>query len=543
MVPSFDPPGPGAWAIDRSHYPGGVTPVSQWLLEQGFLHGFSRVFEELGTPAEGIDIAFVNGFMYTRLRPLVGADNKPRKLPPVPVLKLVSRLHPTFRKRAASAAATLRDRPWLEVLKRWDNELKPDLIATNQRFQAFDVDAANDVELQSHISALLDQSRNNFVLHIWLHGHDLGPIARYLHAALGWGLNANEAIAALAGASPSTAKPMQTLCELRTLLEADPQPITNLAELRASSGRAGELIDAYLAERGLILATGYDLDSRTLGELPEAIMSSIRSAAPAPEHDAEAIADSLRSQLTSAETAHFDDYLGDARSVMDMRDDNGPLTIEWPVGLLRRALLAAGHRLHERGALNAAEHLFEVAPHEAHALFNGSLPLAEAMAGRAEQRIAHAQLDPPAMLGEPEPAPPLSVLPPALADLTEMIQVAMSYFGMDGDDSSEPMAGAGIGNGRYVGTARVSSSADDALDRLEPGDVLVVRATSPAFNVVLAIAGAVVTSDGGVLSHAAVLSRELGIPAVIGARGALDIVDGSTVEVDAQAGIVRVVNV
>ena len=57
--------------------------------------------------------------------------------------------------------------------------------------------------------------------------------------------------------------------------------------------------------------------------------------------------------------------------------------------------------------------------------------------------------------------------------------------------------------------------------------MLVVRATSPAFNVVLTIAGAVVTANGGAMSHAAVLARELGIPAVVGAGGALEIADGS----------------
>ena len=64
--------------------------------------------------------------------------------------------------------------------------------------------------------------------------------------------------------------------------------------------------------------------------------------------------------------------------------------------------------------------------------------------------------------------------------------------------------------------------------------------TTPAYNVVLSIAGAVVTADGGPLSHAAVLARELGIPAVVGAPGALGIPNGSTVEVDPVAGVVRV---
>jgi len=71
--------------------------------------------------------------------------------------------------------------------------------------------------------------------------------------------------------------------------------------------------------------------------------------------------------------------------------------------------------------------------------------------------------------------------------------------------------------------------------------VLVVPCTTPAFNMVLAMAGAVVTAEGGALSHAAVLARELGIPAVIGApRALLDIPDGATVEVDPVAGVVRV---
>ncbi len=70
--------------------------------------------------------------------------------------------------------------------------------------------------------------------------------------------------------------------------------------------------------------------------------------------------------------------------------------------------------------------------------------------------------------------------------------------------------------------------------------MLVVRATSPAFNAVLAIAGAVVTANGGAMSHAAVLARELGIAAIVGAGAALEIRDGSLVEVDPVAGSVRV---
>ena len=94
--------------------------------------------------------------------------------------------------------------------------------------------------------------------------------------------------------------------------------------------------------------------------------------------------------------------------------------------------------------------------------------------------------------------------------------------GADGDggrarDRSTQGAGVGATPTRRV---RIASSPEEAIDTMEPGDVLVVRATSPAFNAVLAIAGAVVTAEGGPLSHAAVLARRLGIPAVVGALGA-----------------------
>jgi pyruvate,water dikinase len=59
---------------------------------------------------------------------------------------------------------------------------------------------------------------------------------------------------------------------------------------------------------------------------------------------------------------------------------------------------------------------------------------------------------------------------------------------------------------------------------------------------VLAMAGAIVTAEGGALSHAAVLARELGLPAVVGAPGAItDISDGAIIEVDPERNVVRII--
>jgi pyruvate,water dikinase len=104
-----------------------------------------------------------------------------------------------------------------------------------------------------------------------------------------------------------------------------------------------------------------------------------------------------------------------------------------------------------------------------------------------------------------------------------------------------PLAGTGIGDAPYRGCARVARQAEDAIMRMEAGDVLVTPTTNPAFNAVLAIAGGLVVEEGGLVSHAAVMARELGIPAVVGVAGAVDAIgDGAAVEVDPCAGRVRI---
>jgi pyruvate,water dikinase len=76
---------------------------------------------------------------------------------------------------------------------------------------------------------------------------------------------------------------------------------------------------------------------------------------------------------------------------------------------------------------------------------------------------------------------------------------------------------------------------------LQPGEVLVCRATTPAWTPLFGVAGAVVTNAGGALSHTAIVAREFGIPAVLGTQnGTSFIPDGATVTVDGTAGVVTI---
>jgi len=76
--------------------------------------------------------------------------------------------------------------------------------------------------------------------------------------------------------------------------------------------------------------------------------------------------------------------------------------------------------------------------------------------------------------------------------------------------------------------------------RMKKGDILIAETTSPDVMVLVNKAAAIVAEQGGVLSHAAVVSRELGLPCIVQAKDAIKIFkDGDIVEVDAEKGIVK----
>ena len=104
------------------------------------------------------------------------------------------------------------------------------------------------------------------------------------------------------------------------------------------------------------------------------------------------------------------------------------------------------------------------------------------------------------------------------------------------DDSV--MHATGAAPGRVVGRVRLVRDPLTAL--LDAGDIIVAEHTDPSWIMILPLAGGLVVERGSLLSHAAIVSRELGIPGVVAATGALEwLREGEMVEVDGGAGTVR----
>ncbi len=110
-----------------------------------------------------------------------------------------------------------------------------------------------------------------------------------------------------------------------------------------------------------------------------------------------------------------------------------------------------------------------------------------------------------------------------------------------GDDtvgvSEEPLLhGLGVGSRRASGTVRVLESPDEG-SRLSTGEILVAEMTSPDWVPIMRRAAGLITNAGGSTCHAAIVSRELGVPAVVGTRRATDVLrDGDDVTIEPASG-------
>jgi len=472
---SFAAPGKGTWRRLADHFPGAVTPEYLRIYSETVPAGMSTYMQRYGVAAKTVEVAAVSGHLYISPRPLAGPAEV-RRTPPRIAVWLMARLHPAFRQRKKAAAKTLDERPWRAVTERWFAEEADEWAARAQALQDADLAGLGDAELVDHLRSCRALVVSGYRRHFELHGDDVLPIGLLLARATDWGI--------------------------------DPAVVLNA--LRGAPGLPRRAANPPLWQ----LVTGYDLDARAWCEI----------GTPAPNAAPEGAADHLRDVVPAEHHAELALLVADASAAVSLRDHNGVYTAAWPMGLLRRAMLESGRRL----ALVEPEHAVELTVDElVRRLEGGEHPSHEDIEQRAERRRADSLLDPPATFGPELAIPPLDALPPALGVISAA-QLAAAEHMLPAD-----AAAIGVGDRTYRGRALVVDDPAEAFDELCDGDVVVTTATSPSWNVVLASAGALVTSFGGQLSHAAVIARELGLVALIGDPTAVDRVrTGMTVEVD-----------
>jgi pyruvate,water dikinase len=205
---------------------------------------------------------------------------------------------------------------------------------------------------------------------------------------------------------------------------------------------------------------------------------------------------------------------------------------------VRQVMLEFGRRFAAAGVLAAPDDVFHLSIAELQQTAE-TLPRIDRrrLVGAREAEIAYFRTIPaPPVLGTP-PSTPL----PATPFFNSLGRYAGVPPAEAGDTAGRSVAGNAGAPGKAQGVARVARTLADAA-KLQPGDVLVAVATSPSWTPLFGTAAAIVTDTGGILSHAAIVAREYGIPAVVGTgNGTTRIHDGQLVEIDGDAGIVRFV--
>jgi len=108
--------------------------------------------------------------------------------------------------------------------------------------------------------------------------------------------------------------------------------------------------------------------------------------------------------------------------------------------------------------------------------------------------------------------------------------------------SLSEIKGNSASRGKTIGQAKVIMNQGD-FSKMEAGDILVAPMTRPEYVPVMKLAKAIITDEGGITCHAAIVSRELGIPCITGTQVATKVLrDGYMIDVDANHGLIKIIN-
>jgi len=283
-----------------------------------------------------------------------------------------------------------------------------------------------------------------------------------------------------------------------------------------------EYLDNFGAREttGLVVAT-----APTWGESPEMVLNLIMGmAAPVAAGAGPVVPERVDEAMAGLSTHWLMRYRGPARLVhrwvatartgVALREDTH-VEAGWALPIFRRALLEAGRRLCTAGVLDTPEDVYHLRLEELEAIVDVSRieprerdRLRDVMRRRAARREE--------LAGVPLIDPNL-VFPPL-------------------QDSDSLVTGTPAGGGRVTGAVRIVREPSE-FGTLKQGEILVCPATNPSWTPLFQRAAAVVVDSGGLASHAAVVAREYGIPAIMGTgRGTRLLSNGQLVTVDGGSG-------
>ncbi|WP_261553711.1 PEP/pyruvate-binding domain-containing protein [Frankia tisae] len=493
-----------SWLREDIHFPAVVTPMGGDYARLGMYAGLRRMQDELGWTSRADAVVF-NGRVYVRwhyMSPVDELDEARRRLE-------VENLE-----RART------------VVARWHRTVVPRLRAIYAEIGCLDVDGPPGRQRVAAWRAVWSVIEEAWYWHfVVLYPCFAG--ARHLAATC----------RDLFGEETAANAWRLTVGRVETMHQVEVD-LWTLAEIQraASATDAGEdlarALDRCLAAHGHLGAESDDLAATTWADEPWRVPAEARRMGAADVSPGDrraatlaagnALLAELRGRVADeADRTRLDEAVALARAVFPLVEDHNYWLDRMLHATTRAALLRVGARCVADEVLERADDIWYLHVDEVADVMAGPQDRRELVRRRRDEWRDWSRLMP-------------AVGPVAAAvETEERAGVALPAV--------TRLRGVAASPGVAVGVATVVRTSADAA-RAPAGGVLVCPNTNMSWVALMARAGGLVTSAGGELSHGAIVARELGIPAVVGVRGALDVIaDGMLVEVDGAAGVVRIV--
>jgi phosphohistidine swiveling domain-containing protein len=530
------------WDRDRTHFPHQVTPLEAEFVSTALSRGMAHALERYAVPLAGTKARALNGYMYTAFVPL-----------DVPPAELADR----SRRHEAALEATI-----ARLEDAWEEEWLPEILEHLAAMEALDPRAAlSTVGLVDVLECYWEHLERLWEIHFEVVFPAYVAVSEFadLFGEL-FGGGQFDAYRLLHGFPTRTFEVGCDLWRLSRVALRSPEVAEVLATEAAADVPAAlaatapgrevlDELDRHLDAFGHRTAT-WGLQTRSFIEDPAPVIKVLKDYATQPDsaspgHELDRLASERDVAVAEARerlrgypapvVAQFEAMLAAAQVGLLLTEDHGFYIDAYAVSLLRDLLSEMGRRLVADRVVDDADDVLMLTYDDLRVAaldLPGTDPRTLVEQRRAKM-AEHADVTPPPMLGTTPSGPPPD---------SPLLRMAMKSSGRPAPSAESGVVTGSAGSaGRATGVARVVRSLADA-DALAPGQVLVAETTAPPWTPLFGIAAAVVTDTGGILSHSAVVAREYGIPAVVGAGNATAVIaDGDLVEVDGDAGTVRVV--
>ena len=532
----------GFWSFDKMHAPRPITPLSSQIILPTLSEGFTTAQAEYDSPIVVQD-KWINYYYFAQFAPHADPDV---------VADRMTRYETTL-----AAKFPL-------VGPRWENEWKPSLIELVEKNKRADWTGLNDAELLEQFDWF-----HKHMLHQWyVHGHinfALLAAAAFcdMYDEIVSPTDTTESYQCLQGYHTRSVDASKALWDLgrmvrndATLLTAfkgtDPKALMGVLD-QSEPGRAFlAAFGTYLFEFGWRSDAVYDMADITWIEdpsIPLGALSGYIDLADSDNPDQHlASAVSRREGLMAAarvkvaadpeKAAEFEKRFEAASYNLPLTEDHAFWIDQSGIAVFRRFVMEIGGRLAAKGSIAIADDVHYLFPDEMKDAVSNGTNYEPAVAERRADMVEWAKVRVPPILGTPPP-------PPGPGEKTDPFieAVVVRLLGITPpSDNTDPnlITGVAGSGGIITGTARVVKSLNEASD-VDDGDIIVCEMTLPPWVPLFSIASAFVTDTGGVLSHCAIVAREMGLPAVVGTQiGSMVIKTGQTITVDGNLGTVRI---